>query len=563
MRNSAFLKVVLLGLLTFALTPGLASAAGQGQDLTEMLASNAAASATAVSGPIITVSPLTLNFGIVDAGTTSELDIQICNTGDAFLNVFNVTFSDPAYSFPIAAGGLSPGVCSVMGNLKVAFSPLDGLAHPATMTITSDASNGTQTVPLLGQGNTAPVLGAIGNQTVSAFSTLAFMVTANDLGDTVDDALTFSMGPGLPPTATFNSGSGAFSWTPSGAEAGIYPAIQFSVSDSRLSDSETISITVALTNSPPVANAGGTYFGATNRPLQFNGSGSSDPDGGQTLTFAWSFGDGTTGSGANPQHTYQVEGSFLTSLTVCDNGTPQLCATDVAAVTVQTEIAAQIILKNNGSTLDTRWLIFWSQIGIEEVLLPYTNLDLTSIDLSTDYPNAGDVASCPAETRFVKYGDMDTDGVTDFDIYFSNWCLFKLFKKTPDRATANLIITGNFNEAGGTVPLRAVRSATIRTWAFLFQVASMAHPNPFNPETAISYTLKGDGPVSMRIYGVSGRLIRTLKQGEQTSSGTYSVRWNGTDDSGNHVPSGVYFVKTSQVTGGREEASVLKLALTK
>jgi hypothetical protein len=562
MRNRASLRVVLLGLLTFALLPGVAVAAGQGQDLTEMLASNAAAHATAVSGPIITVTPVAMDFGIVDKNTTASLPIQICNTGDAFLNVFNVTFSDPAYSFPVVAGGLTPGVCSIPGNLMVNFTPLDGLAHPATMTIVSDASNGTQVIALNGQGNAAPVLNPIGDKSASAFTTLSFMVTANDLDDTVDDVLIFSMSAGLPPSATFDTGSGAFSWTPSAAEAGTY-SVTFGVTDGRLTDSETINIMVNVTNEPPVANAGGTYFGATGRPLQFNGGGSSDPDAGQVLSYAWNFGDGATANGVSPQHTYLIPGNFVASLTVCDNGSPQLCSSDVAAVTIQTEIAADIILNKNGSTLDTRWFIFWSQIGIEEVLLPYTDLDVASIRLSTDYPNAGSVADCPADTRFIKYGDMDKDGVTDFDMYFSNWCLFKLFKKTPDRSTVNLIITGNFIEGNGTVPLRAVRAVTVRTWGFLFGVKALAAPNPFNPETSISYSVTNNGAVTMRIYGVSGRLIRTLKQGEYTNAGTYAVRWNGTDDQGRHVPSGIYFVKTSQKTSSGEESSVLKLALTK
>ena len=562
MRNRAFLKVVLLGLLTFALVPGAAMAAGQGQDLTEMLASSAAVHAAAASGPVITVSPLSFNFGVVDKNTTSLQNIQICNTGDAFLNVASVVFSDPAYSLTVAAGGLSPGVCTFPGNIQVAFHPLDGLAHPGTMTITSDASNGTQIIPLNGQGNSAPVLGAIGNKTVSAFSTLAFTCTANDLDDTVDDVLTFSMSAGLPPSATFDTGTGAFSWTPSAAEAGNY-TVTFGVSDGRLSDTETISIAVSVTNRPPVANAGGTYFGATGRPVQFKGSGSSDPDAGQILTYSWAFGDGATGTGQNPQHTYQVPGNFLASLTVCDNGSPMLCASDVAAVTIQTEVGAQIILKKNGSTLETRIPIFWTQIGIEEVLLPYTDLDITTVKVSTDYPNAGSVASCPADPRFVKYGDMDADGVTDFDNYFSNWCLFQMFFKTPDKATVNLIVTGTFVESGGTVPLRAVRPVTVRTWGFFHGVKALASPNPFNPETSISYTTRENGAVSMRIYGVTGRLIRTLKNGEFTSAGTHAVRWNGTDNEGRHVPSGIYFVKTSQKTSSGEESSVLKLALTK
>jgi hypothetical protein len=563
MLNRAFLKVVLLGLLTFALVPGYAAAAGQGQDLTEMLASNAAVQATAVSGPIIVVSPLTLSYGTVNNGSTSAQNLTISNTGDQALNIASFVYSDGAYS------SSTPASIAAGGNaiVSVSFHPTNGLAHFGTLTINSNASNGAQTVPLSGQGNSAPTLAAIGNKSVSAFTALSFMLAATDADDTVDDVLTFSMGAGLPPSATFDGGSGAFSWTPSGAEAGTY-SVTFTVSDGSLTDSETISIVVSVTNRPPVANAGGTYFGATNRSLQLHGSGSSDPDAGQTLSYNWTFGDGATGTGADPLHTYLIPGNFLASLTVCDNGTPSLCTVDVAAVTIQTEVGAQIILNhvfsnNNTSTLETRWFFFFQQIGIEEVLLPYTDLDVATLAISTDRPNSGTVTSCPADARFIKYGDMDADGVTDFDLQFSNWCLFKLFSKTPDKTVANIIITGNFVEGSSTVPLRAVRSATIRTWSFFHFVQSLAYPNPFNPETSIAYTVQNDGPVSMRIYSVSGRLVRTLKSGENTGAGTYAVRWNGTDEQGRHVPSGIYFVKTSQKTSGGEQSSVLKLALTK
>src|SRR6266849_31895 len=107
MTARAFLRIALLGFLVFALAPGLAVAAGQGQDLTEMLASNAAAQATAVSGPIISASPLSLNFGIVDNGSTGTLTLNIANTGDQALNITSLNYSDVAYSSstpgPIAA----------------------------------------------------------------------------------------------------------------------------------------------------------------------------------------------------------------------------------------------------------------------------------------------------------------------------------------------------------------------------------------------------------------------------------------------------------------------------
>ncbi len=559
MRNRAFLKVALLGLLAFALAPGYAAAAGQGQNLSEMLASNAAAHATAVSGPVISASPLAFSFGDVNNGSTSPAQqLTITNIGDADLHVTAINSSDPAFSTNFAPATIAPfGGFAVF---NATFSPLDGNAHSGSLTIMSDASNGNPSLAATGQGNNAPTLDPIGNKSVVAFTTLAFTVTASDNADTRDDDAALSMGPGLPPSATFNTGTGEFSWTPDGSEAGTY-SVTFSASDGLLSDSEEISITVTTTNNPPTADAGGTYFGATNQPLQFNGSGSSDPDAGQTLSFSWAFGDGGTATGATPQHTYAIEGNFIASLQVCDDGSPQLCDSDVAPVTIQTEVVAQVILKNNSSTLRAKGG-GRQQIAIEESEQPYTNVILSSLRLTHDGP-AGAVSECAPELKGARITDLDLDGVADFAANYANSCLNQLFSNTPNNSLVDITISGLIQVPGGTLPLRGVKSdVTVRTSGG-GAVSSFASPNPFNPETSIALTLRNNGPVTMRIYSIDGRLVRTLMNGQHTPSGTHEVRWNGIDDQGRHVPSGVYFVKTSQRSGGTEEASVIKLAVTK
>ncbi len=68
------------------------------------------------------------------------------------------------------------------------------------------------------------------------------------------------------------------------------------------------------------------------------------------------------------------------------------------------------------------------------------------------------------------------------------------------------------------------------------------HPNPFNPSTTIRFDVPKEGRVSVRIYNLSGQLIRTLQDGV-ASVGTHKVVWDGKDNNGHEVTSGVYFYR--------------------
>jgi len=69
---------------------------------------------------------------------------------------------------------------------------------------------------------------------------------------------------------------------------------------------------------PPIADANGPYTGPVGQPVQFDGSGSDDPDG-QIESYDWDFGDGDTGSGVNPTHTYVASDIYTVTLTVTDD----------------------------------------------------------------------------------------------------------------------------------------------------------------------------------------------------------------------------------------------------
>ena len=70
------------------------------------------------------------------------------------------------------------------------------------------------------------------------------------------------------------------------------------------------------------------------------------------------------------------------------------------------------------------------------------------------------------------------------------------------------------------------------------------YPNPFNPATRVSFSLKKKGHVSLRVYDVTGRLVRVLVD-ETREAGTYSTVWKGNTDRGYAAASGVYFCDAS------------------
>ena len=74
-------------------------------------------------------------------------------------------------------------------------------------------------------------------------------------------------------------------------------------------------------------------------------------------------------------------------------------------------------------------------------------------------------------------------------------------------------------------------------------------PNPFQSETALSYFVPAPGHVSLVIYDLSGRRVRTLAAAAMPS-GRHTIAWNGHDERGRETPAGVYFARLS--TGGRD-----------
>ena len=84
------------------------------------------------------------------------------------------------------------------------------------------------------------------------------------------------------------------------------------------------------------------------------------------------------------------------------------------------------------------------------------------------------------------------------------------------------------------------------------------YPNPFNPQTTVRLALRQAGHAAVKVYNVQGRLVRTLVDAE-LPAGRHELRWNGVDDSGRQVPSGVYLVRAVHADGvDRQRMSLIK-----
>jgi hypothetical protein len=81
-------------------------------------------------------------------------------------------------------------------------------------------------------------------------------------------------------------------------------------------------------------------------------------------------------------------------------------------------------------------------------------------------------------------------------------------------------------------------------------------PNPFNPTTEISFSLPQAGSVNLRIYSVTGQLVKTVLA-ENFAAGEHRAIWNGRNTAGEDVAFGVYFYVLSTDTGRATKSMTL------
>ena len=127
-------------------------------------------------------------------------------------------------------------------------------------------------------------------------------------------------------------------------------------------------------------------------------------------------------------------------------------------------------------------------------------------------------------------------------------------KQSENGLLISIEVAGNVEEGVYSIPFSLTDGAHNK-WDFVLAASvvsnipdryELAHnfPNPFNPTTHIRYALacKQDQETRLVVFNSLGKQVRTLVN-EKQSAGTYSIAWDGRDDAGNRVSSGIYFYK--------------------
>lgn len=201
-----------------------------------------------------------------------------------------------------------------------------------------DVSDSETITVTVNEVNNPPLLGAIGDRNVNEEASLTFTVTATD-PDIPANTLTLSA-TGLPTGATFNPATGQFSWTPTEAQGPGTFTLTFTATDTGtppLSDPETITVTVAEVNKPPVLSVPGAETVTAGSLLTFTIT-ATDPDT-PTNTLAITVSGLPTGATFDPatgvfSWTPSVTGDFTVTFTATDNGSPATSETRTVSVQV-------------------------------------------------------------------------------------------------------------------------------------------------------------------------------------------------------------------------------------
>jgi PKD repeat protein len=325
----------------------------------------------------------------------------------------------------------------------------------------------------------------------------------------------------------------------------------------------------------PTANAGGPYLGAINTAITVDGSGSTDPDG-DLLTYAWSFGDGGTGSGVATTHTYIAAGVYDVCLTVSDAGGPSEpnCTIAVAydpeagfvtgggwftspqgAHKPDPDLAGRatfgfVSKYKKGATTpgasapigDTHFQFAAGDLNFNSA--SYEWLVVNQSGTNAQFKGVGTINGADdAAGNPYKFMVSATDGNPDlFRIRIWEEDAYGTKSDVYDNGVAQAIDGGSIVVQTGAKKAGGIAAGTAVSRGLSL---SRPSPNPFSGTTQVRYSVNGPATqVEIAVFDVAGRRVRNLVSGVQ-GPGHYTASWDGRSDRGDRVAQGVYFLIAS------------------
>lgn len=373
------------------------------------------------------------------------------------------------------------------------------------------------------RANEPPVLDPISSFTVQPGESRDILLHATD---PENQPLFFYLdfGPFFLSVETTSPTTGILHVAPSLTDAGTFTVV-VRVAEEFLENevSDFFVLTVDPGDGSPIAYPGGPYL--SDRSVQFDGTASFDPEGGP-LTYLWDFGDGVQAVGPAPLHEYlSLAGIHFVSLTVTDiegktgRGETHVLIGGPSTLSVFARPHETIRLRSNG-----RSCVHLESDGNN--LLERLTPGSVRMRWGTSEARATD--------KNYVVGDADRDNDPDMRICFEMEDLRRMFSDLPP----------------GTHTVRVQVLAEISTFPHSgygdIQVQAggagpMVAPNPARDRATLIFQSSAGERVTVRLYDVSGRLVRTLVEAAELPEGPHALDIPLVGPGGRSLGGGIYF----------------------
>ena len=475
--------------------------------------------AVAEAAPVSGTAPLTVTFTGSNSydpdGTITSYDWQF---GDGGVSAQ----ADPQHTYQNA--GTYDAILTVVDN--------GGESASDTVRIQVDAA-GTNQPP------TVTIISPPAGVTINLNRTISLSGDATDPEDGAVPAANFEWTADLPNGQTnYLIASGTKTASSTTSLPGTY-TVYLRVTDSQGAEtvqSVVFDVAAGAANVPPVAYASSSVSsGDAPLSVTFYSDLSADPDG-SIASRTWDFGDGASSTAVNPTHTYNSSGTYTVVLTVNDADNASDSATLTITVTgsgspPNQPPTATITSPADGASFPLGTAISFSGTGTdpEDGTLPAANFTWTTVAPDgVERPLASGVTSGTGTPTapgnyIIRLQVSDSGGLTDTDEV--NITVTPAAKIVEGLQTFDAGVPGEYALFG-------------------------AYPNPFVlrgqtsvAATRIKFALPEQQSVRLQVYNVLGKVVATVLQDTKLPAGYHTYKWNGRDDRGMALPSGVYLIR--------------------